>query len=305
MATYVFQSALARTMKKTIDNIVDDKMDGYKANLMMPKIFDEGSMEDAFIDDLEMGGPGLMQEKFEGQDVPMGQIQEGALTRYLARTYALGLAITEEAIEDEKYAEVIRAAMRLKRACYLTVDVDAANVFARMFSTSFPIGDGAALGSASHTLPSGNTWSNLMATPMSPSRSAMTIAATLIKKFPAHDGVVGGTTLRPKCIVCPVDQWATWEVITGSQHAPEAGEFNAINVVNAMKLDVYPWVFWNNTTTNWAVKTDAEDGLRFLWRRRPRSRSWINNEQGIMKYSIDARWSKGVSDARSLLCVNA
>jgi hypothetical protein len=304
--SYVFQSTIARSLKKTLNKIIDDKLDGYKAAALMPKWMDEGTMEDAYVDDLEMGGPGLMTEKLEGQDVPMGTIAEGAMTRYLARTYALGLAVTEEALEDGKYDEVIRAAVRLKRAGWVTVDVDSTQVLVRMFSTSYPTGDGVALASASHTLPTGGTWSNLMSVAMSPSRAAMQIAATQINKFPGHDGIVGSSQYKPACVLCPVDQQWAWKIVLGSGHAPEPGEFNAINPVNTeMKLDLYPNVFWNNTTTNWAVKTDADNGFRWLWRRKFRSKTWVNNEQGIMKYSNDARWSRGVSDPRAVLGVNA
>lgn len=302
---YVFQSAMARSFKKTLDKIITDDGDGYRAALMMPKIFDESSMQDAYVDDLEVGGPGLLIQKYEGQDVPMGTLLEGFMKRYLARTFALGLAISEEVAEDEKYDQVLASAQRLKRACYLTVDVDAANVFVRATDANYVGGDGVALASASHTLPNGNTYSNLFSVAMSPSRVAVTVARAALKKIPSHDGIAGGGMLKGECIVCPVEQESAWEVILGSQHAPEPGEFNAINVVNRMGMDLYPWVFWSNTTTNWAIKTSADNGLRFLWRRRPRSRSWINNEQGIMKYSIDARWDCGFSDPRAIYFSNA
>lgn len=302
---YVFQGTQARALKKTLDNIVDDPMDGFQARAMFPKIFDESTTTEAYVDDSEVGGPGLLQEKLEGQDVSMGTIYQGALTRYMVKTYALGLGVSEEALEDMQYDKVIRAAVRLKRAGWVTADTEAALSFVRATSTSFPIGDGLPLASASHVNPNGSTFSNTLAVPMSPSRTAVTIAATMISKFPGHDGIVGSSMYQGACIVCPIDQKWAWRVILGSAHAPEAGEFNAINVVNQdMKLDLYPWVFWNNTTTNWALKTDADNGFRFIWRRKFRSRTWVSNEQGIMKYSIDARWVRGCSDARALVFSN-
>lgn len=302
---YVFQSTAARSLKKTLNKIIDDPMDGYKSAMSMPKWMDEDSMEDAYIDDLEMGGPGLLLQKLEGQDVPMGTLTEGMQTRYTAATYALGIGVSEEVLEDAKYPEVIRAAMRLKRALFITVDVSSAQVLVRMFNTGFPLGDGQPLGSTTHLLPNGSQFSNMMAVAMSPSRAAVTIVRAQIRALPGHDSVRGSGLLRAKCVLCPIEQESTWEVILGSPRAPEPGEFNAINIANKMSLDLYPNVFWSNTTTNWAMKTDAEDAFRFLWRRRPRSRSWINNEQGIMKYSIDARWVSGCSDPRGAICSNA
>lgn len=302
--TTVFVGSLFHSLKNTLDNVIDDDLDGYEKKLLMPKWLDVGSMEDAFVDDLEMSGPGLVREKPEGEDVPMGTIREGALTRYVAKTFALGIAVTEEAIEDCKYGEVIASARRLKRALWKTVDYEATNMLVRGFNSSYVGGDGLCLWSSAHTLPQGGTFSNTMTTPLAPSVQAVVVATTQIKKFPGHDGLFD--MFMPKCIVCPVDQWEAWSVITKSQHRPEAGEFNAINVVNnELKLDVYPNVFWSNTTTNWMLKTDVENALNWKWRVRPMSRSWTNNEQNILKYSIRARWARLWSDPRGTLGVNA
>jgi len=260
-------------------------------------------MEDNYEDDLETGGPGLAAEKPEGSEIETGTIREGILTRYTARTFGLKLIITEEAIEDRKYPKVINAARRLKRAMWKTIDIDATNMLVRATNTAYTGGDNVPLASATHSLPSGGTFSNIMATPMSPSRAAVIIATSAIRKYPGHDGITEG--YAPKTVVCPTEQWAVWEGLIKSTHAPEAGQFNEINVVNTLGITVVPNQYWSNTTTNWGMITDADNGLNFRYRRRPRSKSWVDNDQGLMKYGIDARWSRGWSDARTIFFVNA
>lgn len=304
VASVVFSGHLFNSMKKVLDEIVDDDSDGMESGLLMPKYFKVSSMTDGYDDDLEMAGPGLAQVKHEGGELPMGTIREGAKTRYLPTTFALGLAVTEEASEDAKYPQVLSAARRLKRAMWKTVDYEAANVLIRGFNTDYVGGDNVCLWSASHTIPGGATFSNLMGTPVAPSVQAVTVATTQIKKFVGHDGLFD--KIMPKCIVCPVDQWEAWSVITKSTHRPEAGEINAINVVNnELKLDVYPNVYWSTTTTNWAMMTDADNGLRWKWRVRPESKSWTNEGPGIFMYRIRARWARLWTDARGTLGVNA
>lgn len=304
MAGSIFTSTIANSLKLTLNNIVDDDSDGYASKLIMRKYCEEMSMKDNYEDDLEMGGPGLASEKPEGSEIPLGTLREGYITRYNARTFALKLIITEEAIEDAKYDKVLMAARRLKRAMYKTIDIDAAAMLMRMFNTAYVGGDGVCLGSASHTLPHGGTWSNILATPFSPSRGAVIIATSQIRKYPGHDGITEG--YEPKRVLCPTEQWATWRGIVGSTHAPEAGEFNEINVVNSdLGLEVVPVKYWTNSTTNWAIQTDAENGLNFRFRRQPRSRTWVDNDSEQMKYGISARWSRGWSDARSILGSNA
>lgn len=300
----VSTSVTANSLKRTLQKVINDAFDQAKKNLMMPKYLDEEKMEDNFIDFLEMGGPGLASEKSEGSEIALGTIREGVLARFFSRTFALRLAITEEAMEDQKYDQVIAATERLGQAMWSTVDYDAANILIRATNASFLGADGVALGSNAHTLPAGGTWSNLMATPMSPSRMAIQLAITQIRKFPRHDGLFGN--YKPECVVSPVDQEFAWKGILGSSYAPEPGAFNEINVVNReYDLDLYPIVYWSTTTTNWAVKTSAPDGLKWFWRVKPSGRSWMNNDSTVMFYGSRARWARGWIDPRAVLFVNA
>lgn len=296
--TTVFTSAIAHSLKLTLNEIIDDDLDGIENDLVFRKYCKEKTMEDAFEDDLEMGGPGLAIETQEGQEVQTGTIREGYISRYIARKFALKLIVTDEAMEDKKYPKVIECARRLKRAMWKTVEIDAAYMLARGWTTGYTGGDGVVLFSASHTLPQGGTFSNNLAVAMSPSKQAVVAATTMCYKMVGHDGIVGAG-VKPKKIACPVDQWAVWSEITKSEKTPTAGNFAEINVVNKdLDLEIVPIVYWNNTTTNWAMLTDADNGLSFRWKRRPKNRTWVDNDNELLKYSISARWSRGWSDPR-------
>lgn len=296
-------SVIANALKETLDEINTDSHDGIEQKAVFTKWCEIKGMEDHYEDDLEVGGPGLASEKTEGASMATGTIKEGYITRYLARTFALKLVITEEAMDDNKYPKVIQAARRLKRALWKTADIDATNMLVRMTNTSYPGGDGLPLGSASHTLPHGGTFSNIMATPMSPSRSAVIQARTAAGKMPGHDGNTEGYELKK--VVCPLDQWAVWDGLVLSEKAPEAGQFNEINVVNRLGLQVIPNKYWQNTTTNYIYLTDAEGGLQFRWRKRPVSATWKDNDPTLTFHSIRARWARGWSDPRAAYVVNA
>lgn len=298
----VFTGTIPNALKRTLELIVTDK--SYEDKLVMPRWLEERTMSDNYEDDLEIGGVGLIAEKAEGAEMQLGTIREGVITRYIARTFALKLIITEEAIEDNKYVQVIQAAKRLRRALYKTVDIDSSLMLVRAFNSDFVGGDGEPLGSLNHTIPGGGTFSNIMAVPMSPSRASVILATSQLRKLPGHDGVIEG--YEPKVAVYPVDQWGDWSVILKSPYAPEQNEFNAINVVNR-ELDIRPVSnrYWSNTTTNWALLTDCEYPLNWRWRRKPRSRTWVDNDQELMKHGISARWARGWSDPRCFFGVNA
>lgn len=301
MSATVFASTIPNSLKRTLENIIKDKSDEKK--LVMPLWLEERTMKDNYEDDLETAGPGLAAEKAEGAEMQLGSIKEGVLTRYIARTYALKIIITEEAIEDQKYPEVLMAAQRLRRALYKTVDIDSTLMLVRAFNADFTGGDGQPLGSNAHTLPHGGTYSNIMGTPMAPSRAAVIAAVSQLRKLPGHDGIIEG--YEPEKAVFPTEQWGEWSVILKSRNAPEQNEFNAINVVNR-ELSITPVSnkYWTNTTTNWCLLTDCPDKLNWRWRRKPRSRTWVDNDQELMKYGISARWARGWSDPRCFFGVN-
>jgi hypothetical protein len=303
----VFTGTVFNSLKLTLDKIVDDDTQGYENKADMKKWIHEQKMTDNWEDDLESAGPGLASEKGEGMEIPTGTITEGYITRYIARTFGLKLIITEEAMEDKKYPKIINAAQRLHRAMWKTADIDATNIPIRAFNTGYVGGDGQPLCSASHTLARGGTFSNVMATPLSPSRAAVIIAKTAINRMPGHDGIIEG--YNPVKVIYPTDQWATWEGLLKSKYAPEAGEFNEINVVNSsngsMDLTGVPLKYWTNTATNWIMLTDCDEKINFRWRRKPKSNSWVENSQELMQYSNTARWSRGWSEPRCAYGVNA
>lgn len=299
----IFSSDIYQSFKETLDSIVDDKLAENESSLVCKKWMKIGSMDEAYTDDLEMGGPGLANETGEGTEIGTGSIREGFLTRYTPSKFALKLVVTDEAMEDNKYPETLRLAKRLDRAIYKTFDIDNTNILIRAQNASYVGGDGVPLASASHTLPNGGTWSNTLATPLAPSRIALITVISLLKKIPGHDGIVDGVEARK--VVYPTEQWGVWGGILGSKMAPEPGNFAEINVLKELDIDQVAVKYWSNTTTNWGVITNADNGIQAKWRRKPRSKSWVENDNETMKYSISARWARGWSDARGFFFSNA
>lgn len=303
MATPIFTSSIALSLQQTLEEIVDDDTDGVEASADFPKYYDVGDMDKAFIDVLETGGPGLASEVDEGTELPTGTIYEGYVTRFIARKVGIRLIVTEEALDDALYPEVINAAKRIKRAIWKTADIDAANTYNRMFNTSYTGGDDQPLGSSSHTLPQGGTFSNQFATAFSPSRAAVIVARQQAAVYPGHDGVREGAVLEG--IDFPIAQQSVWEGVTMSPKVPESNN-NEINVANRMSLKLTPIRHWTASDTNYAFRTDSKDGgLKWYWRRRPKARSWVDNSQEFMNYSNSYRAARGWNDPRGHVCVNA
>lgn len=301
MAGEVFTSTIANQLKDTLDGVVLDPTDIMEC---MGDYFEEGSMRDAFVDDLEMGGMGLLSNKPDGTEIQAGTVREGFLQRYTALTLAGKLIITEEAMDDGKYPEAIDMGRHLLRAQKLTVEYDAALVLARATNTAYVGGDGVTLANTAHTLPNGGTWSNMFATAQSPSRVALSNGIAQLMGYPGEDGYL--SPVMPKTVVHPKEQWATWKGILGSTLDPVDGNFARINAVKA-EYDIKPVCvpYWSNTTTNWYIGTNAKRGLRFLWRKKPSKRTWVDNDHMVMKHARTMRYALGWTNARCMLFSNA
>lgn len=297
----VTANTIHHALKNTIDKIVDVRGGAEEARLDFPKYTEDRPMTDAYHDDLEVAGPGLVSEVDEGEELPIGTVYQGYLKRYTPAKFGQRIIVTEEAIEDNKYPETIAAARRLLRAIYKTADIDASLMLQRAFDSNFPGADGVEMCSNAHPLAAGGTYSNILATPMSPSRSAIIVARTQALLMPAQDGVVEGFDL--KRALFPTNQWATWEGLVGSEKAPE-NDTNEINVVKGLNLELVPVKHWSNTTTHWILQTDAELGMTFRWRRKPNSKTWMTNENELEQFAISARWATGWSNARAMIGSN-
>lgn len=297
-------TALAyKTLKATLDNIITDKTDGVESGLVCTKYMQAENMDDNYVDDLENGGPGLATERTEGQALEVGTLYEGALTRYIARKFGLIMQITEELDEDGKYNDkYIDASRRLKRAIYKTLEIDNANVLNRAANASYVGGDGLCLANASHTIPGGGTFSNTLGVALAPSRTAAISVIQNVMLLPGHDGVTEG--YQVKAIVHPVAQWGAWKGILGTDRDPGTNN-NEINVVHNMGIKQIPVPFWSASTTNWGVLTDAPNGLKLKWRRKPKSRTWYDEATEVINHGISARWSRGWSDPRGFYFSNA
>src|SRR5512146_3572314 len=172
----VFQSTTANMLKDTLDGVQMDKSDGLEAKAVYKKFVDVSNMPDAYLDDLELGGPQLMSVKAEGSEIASMNLNEGNLTRYIPRVVAGKITITEEAMDDNKYPEAINMSRHLKRSGVLTVEYDCGTYLGRATSTSQLGGDGVPLASTSHTLPGGGMFSNMLGTAAALSTVALTNA---------------------------------------------------------------------------------------------------------------------------------
>lgn len=300
----VMQSDIYKATKRVLNKIVDDKANASEP--IYPKWCEKGTMEDAFDQDQEYAGGGLLTVKGEGTEMATIGMRQGVTTVYIPVVFAARMMATEEALDDNKYPEIINLARRLKRSALKTQEIDTSLILMRHTNTSYVGGDGLCLANAAHTTPDGSTFSNVMATPLAPSPEAVQVAWTVARTMIGHDGHVEGYDLEK--VVYPSAQHFAWSTVLMSKMNPENGNFAAINVVNSSAIGSISQVdnkYWLNSTTNYGFLTSAEGGPNIRFRKPMTSRSTDDFDTITLKYSIHYRSARGWTDPRAYYGVAA
>jgi len=290
--------SMASTLKRTLDKI---KVDKEKAGaLKLNKYCNIRGMTDAWHDDLDVAGPGLASLKAEGQEISLSSIQEGVKWRYIAQTYAIKCAASRELLEDNKYQKAIDMQFFNRDAIMMTCEYLAASMLINRDDSNYLGGDGVILGSASHPVTRGGTFSNVLSTPAGPSTSAISQVVQNLLVMPGRDGLI--RSIKPQKVVFPADQWGAWRVILESEKDPVAGNFSAINIARGNEWSLTPVLveYWQGAANDWAVITDVGDGLTWRWRRRPMSESHVDNNLLVTNFQYHMRVAYGWSDPRGI-----
>lgn len=289
----------ASTLKRTLDTILVDK--AMTSKLILNKYCESRDMTDAYHDDLDVAGPGLASMKPEGQQIALGSTQEGVKWRYMSRTYALMCQASRELLADGKYEKAIDFKFFLREAMLKTCEYLAVSMLINRDDSNYLGGDGVTLGSASHPVTRGGTYSNVASTPAGPSTSAYVQAVQDLLVLPGRDGLI--QTVMPKKVVYPAAQWGAWRTILESDKDPAPGNFSAINVVRGGDIGTPTAVmvpYWQGADDDWAIITDVPKGITWRWRENIASNSWVDNNTLVTNFSFHMRVGYGWSDPRGI-----
>lgn len=289
-------SNIDASLKETLDQVVTDELSS-EAEVWPMLGFKVTSTTDNWVDDQEYGGLGLMQATPEGGDIPLDTVVQGGSVRYQMVKWALGFVVSEEAIDDCKYEKAIDQAGNLARSARWTREYNAVSIFTNSFSTSYPGGfDNLSLCNSAHTTPKGPTYSNTFATAMSLSETAVETMRAAMRKLPSQNGLIRG--YRLKKLIVPVELEARADRILNSEKQNDTAN-NATNFLRKQKIEPVSNPFLTSTTNWWGV-SDADNGLRWIWRKKFFTRSHNVNDSYAVRYNGIQRFQNGWSDPRGV-----
>jgi hypothetical protein len=228
--------------------------------------FDVSNTTDAFIDDQERASTGPMQVKVENELAAIDSFATGYSKRYMMVAYAQRVIVSKEAIADAKYEEAVNGAADVAQAAKLTQEYTAAAVWINAYTAGYNGGDGVVLGSASHPLVKGGTYSNMLTTFMSLSETSIETMVINASQMPDSNGwLVNGYNIK-KMIIPKALEFRCMRILKSANQNDTAN--NAINALKSKNIDMGVNRYFTSST-QYGAKTDAKAGLRFVWREKP------------------------------------
>ena len=264
------------------------------------EIFSMESSDRAFEEEVMLSGFGAAPTKGEGSAVSFDDAQEAYTARYTMETIALAFSITEEAVEDNLYDRLAsRYTRALARSMSQTKQVKAAAVLNNAFDSGFTGGDGLELCSTAHTLVTGNTFRNELATASDLNETSLEQALIDIASFVDERGLK--VAVRGMKLVIPKELQFTADRLLESTLRPGTSD-NDINAVRNMGLlpEGYAVNHFINDTDAFFIITDAPNGLKGFSRTAVRTSMEGDFDTGNVRYTARERYAFGWSDPRGI-----
>lgn len=268
-------------------------------------IFTKYSSDRSFEEEVLMTGFGEAPIKSEGTGVSFDDAQEAWTQRYVHDTIALAFSITEEAMEDNLYDTYSRIrAEALGNSLASTKEQKAADVLNNGFSTAYPIGDGAALFSATHPLINGGSLDNADTADLS--EAALESATINISLFTDDRGIL--VNYRPQKLIIPPNlQFTAFQILKSdlsTTTATVSGGVTNVNDINALRAGGYfpGGVHINHRLTDtdgWYILTDCPNGFKHFERTPLQLSEEGDFTTGNLRVKARERYSFGVSDPRA------
>lgn len=264
------------------------------------KVFDYSDSQDAYEEDVQVSAYGAAVRKGENDSVTFDTARQGYVTRYVHNVWGLGFTISKEAISDGK--GVIKAkqgAQALAKSLNHTRELNGANILNRGFNSTYKGGDNVELLSTAHTNTAGGTFANKFATDLDFSEAALEQACINIQKWEDDRGL--RINVMPKSIVIPVDmEFDAYRVLkTPYRVGTSDNDLNAINSMGKFPGGVVPWIHLSDTDA-WFIKTDCDNGMRYIERWPDEFNSDGEFDTNVVKYKAEGRYVFGWTDPRAM-----
>lgn len=263
-------------------------------------VFDMVKSSKAYEDFQGTYGLGMAPEKDEGSAVMIDSGGQGFSKRFTNITYAMGVNITREAIEDNLYLDLSATYTKeIAKALRETKENLAANVLNRAFNSSYTGADGKELCATDHNFMAGGTFSNELATPAALSETSL--EDMLIQIDGALDERQLNRNISASLLIIPKElRHVAFRLLESDKQALTAN--NAVNAIRGQNLIPKGFHVMRRLSSSTAhfIKTDAEKGLMMMDRVAPSFDTSVDFDTYNLKLKGRMRCDFGHVDPRGV-----
>lgn len=263
-------------------------------SLIYPQIFEIKTSKHERETDRSVAGLTMPVAKSEGASITYEDFVDGYEAEYIHSTYAKGIRMSEELIEDQLYGVMEKRSKALARVMRYRQEYDHASLFNSANATTvFTGGDGVALLTASHPrADGGGNQSNIATTDLT--QSALKTAITNFRNLTDDRGLLIGYT--PKTLLIPNElEFDAIELLNSSGRP-----YTADNEINAVKgrLNVVIWDFLTDADSWFILSNKSADAPLSFTRTAVSFKEDGDFDTGDLKMKARMRYSFGFSDWR-------
>lgn len=215
----------------------------------------------------------LFKQMSEGQDYSFEAPPQGANKTMSPVKYGLGFSISEEAVDDGKFAFIADAVAKLAKSAKESQEIQAMSIFNNGFSSE-TTADGVALFASNHSLPSGTTIRNQLSSPSDLSDTSLRqMLVDFETQFVGDSGII--YKIAPKYLVVHPDNKRLAKELIGSELSTatvtnSTTGITNVNNMNALREDGLIVVSSPHLTDSdaWFLTAAPEEtGLRIISRK--------------------------------------
>ena len=179
----------------------------------------------------------LFENVEEGSEYSFKRPKQGASKTLTIDKFGLGFSVSEEMVEDAKFEVIADMVRKLARSARESQEIQAMNIFNNGFSSE-TTSDGQPIFDLAHTLPSGLTYRNELATASDLSVTSLDTALSDFEtQFIGDSGII--YNIQPKMLVVHPSQKRFAKELIGSDLKVNdvSSDNGATNAMNSFKQD--------------------------------------------------------------------
>lgn len=292
MRSTQLQAIVEPILNSSFDGVYDQRADEYK------QVFnEENGTSRSYHEEVVLYGFGAAPVLPDGQPVVYDEGGQLYVKRYTYDVYGLAFALTQVLVEDGDHIRVGSTySKHLAQSMTETLETVTCNHLNRAFNGSYVGGDGVALVSASHPV-IGSTQTNVL-TSAALSQTSLEQAVITIRQ--AQDARGKKIRLSPQQLIVHPSNMLVAEVLLNSvlRAGTNNNDLNPVKSTGALKKAVT--LSRLTSAPAWFIQTDANNGLKVLWRRKLQKAMEGDFETDSMRYKSTMRFGSGWTEWRNI-----